>query len=105
MKILNEDYEVNELVWFINKETQEVYENLERFILELHQHGIIKHFENVAEMNEIPKPPDPDPQVLTMHMLSAGFIVWLATVTISCVVFMVEHLVKYVTTMRSLAEQ
>lgn len=95
MKIFDEDYEVNEKVWIVHKETQEIFKILEKFILEAHQHGIIRHFENLVELNEIPKPPDPDPKVLTMEILSAGFIVWLVTVIISCISFIGEHIVKF----------
>lgn len=63
-----------------------------KFIGELHQHGHIEHFKNVAKIRDPPKPEDPGPQVLTMYILSAGFIVWLASISTAFIAFAGEHL-------------
>lgn len=67
-------------------------ENFEKFILEAHQHGLLVHFFSKVynRFGSIKEAAQTEPEVLTMHMLSAGFYVWLATVGIACVVFIGE---------------
>lgn len=71
-----------------------IYESLSKFILQYYQHGLMAYLEskwfpgNYAEVDE------DEAQVLTIGMLSAGFIVWLVCVLISCVVFLIEIIVK-----------
>lgn len=72
-------------------------EILEKFLLEAHQHGIIESIRrkfyqfgpNFKE--EIVS----DPEKLSLYVLSAGFIVWLGTVGIACLIFLYEQIKFY----------
>lgn len=69
---------------------------LNDMILRLSQHGIIMHIEySIKDVVLKIKLKDPGPQILTMKKLSAGFIVWISTVSIACIVFLIEHIYKY----------
>lgn len=70
-------------------------EILEKFILESHQHRILKYLHSqVYCFNNIKEQLRSEPLVLSIYMLSAGFYVWLGSVGIACIVFIGE-LVKY----------
>jgi hypothetical protein len=88
MKIFKEDYLSQSSAIFVNNDNL-VYDQLNKFILEVHQHGILVYYESLHNAPKVPKEEDP-PQVLTMYMLSAGFIVWLVTVLIACLTFIGE---------------
>lgn len=70
-----------------------LYENLENFITRCHENGIISYFQQQDFEQITEKLEDPNPQVLTMPILSAGFLIWLAAVGSCCVVFVIELLV------------
>lgn len=64
------------------------------FILQYHQHGFIRFLERVAlSPKHDLKHKEEGPQVLNMEKLSAGFLVWVGSVIIACLVFILEHLV------------
>lgn len=65
-----------------------MYDSLSKFIHEANQHGFVVRFERLHSVFEIQW--EDEPQVLTMYMLSAGFYVWLGSVTIACIAFVVE---------------
>jgi hypothetical protein len=46
-------------------------------------------FENASNV------PKAKPKILTLHMFSAGFIVWLSAVLVACVVFSIHHVVAH----------
>lgn len=71
-----------------------VYKSLEKFILECHQHGIFEFIRR--KYRKIPKQVETEQKVLTMYMLSAGFYIWLGSALIACIVFIGEHVHKYV---------
>lgn len=75
-----------------------VQNSVNKFLLECHQYGIIVHFQNMRnyifiEPEEV-IPEKETAKVLTVYMLSAGFYVWLASIGIACVVFVLEHIYK-----------
>lgn len=77
-----------------------IYNRLNDFILKCYQHGFIKHFQ-VTNLPKSSLPLIEDPKkVLTMHMLSAGFALWLCCVAVACCVFFIEHTVRYFTRTR-----
>lgn len=92
MKIFKDDYMWVGSSWLVTPNSF-LCEELERFILELHQHGIIKHFHSLVSLPKVPEP-ESDPKKLTMYMLSAGFIVWISTVVVACLGFIGEHIVN-----------
>lgn len=68
-------------------------ESLSQFVLEYYQHGLLTY----SEMKWYPPPlgadPEDEAQVLTMFMLSTGFIIWLITVAVCVLVFFIEIIV------------
>lgn len=70
-----------------------LYEPLYKFILEYYQHGLFAYSESKWMPTSLGTYNDDGPQVLTLQMLSAGFVVWLACVVISAVVFLLEIIV------------
>jgi hypothetical protein len=78
-----------------------LFESLANFVLEMHQFGFIDHFVSLNMPSEIPKPEDPGPQILTMYMLSAGFIVWVVTFVVASISFIFEHIYKFITDKRA----
>lgn len=68
----------------------EVFDN---FILLSHEHGFIKLIKSQI-FNKIHEPQIADgPKVLDMYKLSAGFIIWLGSVLVACIVFIGEIIV------------
>lgn len=87
--ITEDSYETSFAPWYVNIYGV-IYESLSKFILECHQHGFTEYFErkrlsykNTLLKNEV--------KVLTLHILSAGFYVWLVSVVIACISFLGEH--------------
>lgn len=70
-----------------------LYEPMYKFILLFHQHGHM----TFAELKWMPIPNNADdedePQVLTINMLAAGFVVWLICVMISIITFVFEIII------------
>lgn len=73
-----------------------IFLSLEKFILESHQHGIIRSFESKYETMKRKFTPQDDPKVLTMYTLSAGLYIWLGSVAIACITFVTEHVVFHI---------
>lgn len=71
-----------------------IYEPLHKFIMDLHEFGIMKKLETSLGCEVSKKMHDPR-KVLTFYMLSAGFYLWLSTVLIAFVVFVGEHIVYW----------
>lgn len=71
-----------------------IHDVLNDFILQCHQHGFIEYF--ISRHFKLPKIDKRDTRkVLTMYMLSAGFYLWIISVVVACVVFVIEHIVRY----------
>jgi hypothetical protein len=94
MKIFKENHKMILLNWKVDPYCL-VHESLEKFVLEAHQHGHIQYHISKYTPLPSPKPPPPGPQVLTIYMLSAGFIVWLVTILAACLMFVFEHIYFY----------
>lgn len=103
LKTINEVYKIidkknNTLAptlqpWMVNMRRSFLYENLENFLVRCHENGMISYFQK-QEFEEIrEKLEDPDPQILTTQILSAGFLVWLGSVVVCIIVFLFEHVV------------
>lgn len=99
MRLLKDDFISLPNNWLVDFNNH-VFVPLEKFIQEAQQHGIIKHFENLMEHAQMPPDPEKEPNVLTMFMLSAGFLVWLVTVIFACVIFICEHIIYYISIKR-----
>lgn len=91
-RITDDDLGFRYSPWYVNAYSV-VYESIEKFILEAHQHGIIQFIESRYSSKK-QRPRESGTKVLTMYMLSAGFYVWLVSVAIACVVFICEHIVS-----------
>jgi hypothetical protein len=87
------------LSW-ISRKSSFFFETLNNFLLKAEEHGFTQYFIDSQFIDLHPKV-NPDPKILTNQMLSAGFIVWLASVAIACIVFVIEHIVAYKTRSRS----
>jgi hypothetical protein len=81
------------LSW-LAKRTSFFIESLNKFLLEAEQHGFTDYFYN--QNREVVEPSEPsEPKVLTMDILSAGFTVWIVSVSIASLVFISEHIVYF----------
>lgn len=81
-----------------------ITEVLNTFILQCHQHGIFQHLYLKYIDPPIVQPKDPK-KVLTMYMLSAGFYLWLISISVACIVFVIEHIVRYFSRTRHLIRE
>lgn len=83
--------------WYTTKNSV-VHNSLNKFLLESHQHGIITHMNKKirGKVQDMYVPEEKRAKVLTMSMLSASFYVWLASIGLACVVFVLEHIHKRV---------
>lgn len=99
MTVLNQDYDFSVENILIKPESY-LCSVLNDFIYQWYEHGFNKHHQKI----NLPSSPivdtNKDPKVLTMHMLSAGFYLWSATVLIACFVFIAEHVVSYFASFR-----
>lgn len=88
--VIPEDFRWSFLSWHVLQNSF-IYEPLEKFILNCHQHGIMAHLVDklIPSLSEERKE---GPKVLTTFMLSAGFYVWLTSVLIAIIVFILEHI-------------
>lgn len=88
-----EDYSECFLMNLPIKRSSVLFEPLQKFILVFHQHGHMAY----AESKWMPIPTgavdQDEPQVLTINMLAAGFVVWLICVLICIVVFLLEVII------------
>lgn len=93
MWVIPEVFRWNLFSWHIRRQSF-IYEPLHHFILRCHQNGLIHHL--IEEI--IPKLSDPkqsETQKLTIYTLSAGFYIWLYTVLIAIIVFLMEQGIFY----------
>lgn len=81
-----------------------VHKSLNKFLLECLQHGIINHFKTLYRDSRN-APARESAKVLTMYILSAGFYVWLTSIGVACVVFVLEHIHKRVIQLQESASQ
>lgn len=93
-KLLDDDYRTLYIGWKINTEKYFLFEPMEKFILESHQHGIIEYFVRKYQPQQIDLTEDPR-RVLTMDMLSAGWYLFLGGICVSSIAFLGEHIVRY----------
>lgn len=68
-----------------------LYDSVSKFIHEANEHGFVIHFDR--SYTELKKELTAEPSKLTLFMLSAGFQVWLGSVAIACIVFILEQIV------------
>lgn len=94
MRVFEENYITFPISWTTHTFSM-FYDSLEKFVLEAHQHGHLNYFVSKYTLPPLPKPEDLGPQVLTMDMLSAGFIVWIFTVILAIISFVFEHIFYY----------
>lgn len=89
MDVLEDDYAWLKNSWVLKKFSY-LYEPLSSFISQIYEHGIYDYIER-REIWHFEKPEDEDPRkVLTIEMLSAGFVIWLCCVLVSIIVFICE---------------
>lgn len=101
-KYLSENYKYmksirDEYTWGGNyisfKKFGYLYEAFEKFLLEIHQNGVFWALHDRVK-NDTAIPEFDDPRVvLTLDMLSAGFIIWILCIIICCIVFISELIV------------
>lgn len=87
--VIPEDFRWSFLSWHVLQNSF-IYEPLEKFILNCHQHGIMTHLIDKLIPSQS-KERKEGPKVLTTFMLSAGFYIWLTSVLIAFIVFILEH--------------
>lgn len=64
-----------------------------RKVIQLVESGLADYYVNRHRFKRMPED-DPCPQVLTLDQMSAGFIIWLASLAITLVCFVLEILLK-----------
>lgn len=94
-RITDNDFVSGLNTWYISINSV-VHKSLNKFLLESLQHGIVDHAKKEI-LHDRNVPAGGEAKVLTIHILSAGFYVWLASIGIACVVFVLEHIHKLVT--------
>lgn len=104
MTLLNDDYLLHSEYVMVKPESY-IYSVLNDFILQCHQYGFFNHFQTKESKPLVLEIKDTSRKVLTMHMLSAGFYLWLMSVLLACVVFLIEHVVRYVSRTRHLVDE
>lgn len=75
-------------------------EKLDKLLLECHQHGFLIEQQDLPSMKS-----SDEPQVLTMKMLEAGFVLWMCSICVACVAFICEHVVRYNSDRRKMARE
>lgn len=91
MKVLEDDDRFYyEQFWLLKHSF--LSEPLVKLIMECQQYGIVDYLIRKNIRDPLKARDDKDPKVLTMFMLSAGFIVWLGTVLVACIAFFGEIL-------------
>lgn len=81
-----------------------INELLNNFILQFQQHGFFQHLYQKHLHMPIVNLKDPR-KILTMYMLSSGFYLWLMSVAVACIVFVIEHIVRYFSRTRHLTSE
>jgi hypothetical protein len=82
------------LSWLIRRSDYLIH-SVNKFLMECEQHGLKEYFYN-NQFEAVSPPEKSRPKVLTMNVLSAGFIIWLASVLVACVIFIIELIVFYI---------
>jgi hypothetical protein len=82
------------LSW-LSKKSNFFINTLNKFLMEAEQHGFTQYFQDSKFKDLPPTSKNLKPKVLTMQMLSAGFIVWLGSVVVACFVFVIELLIAH----------
>lgn len=94
MTVVKDDYYFKSEYIMVNPESY-ISSILDDFILRFHQSGIFVYLNNKYKPDSlIFKTKDPR-KMLTIYMLSAGFYLWLISVLAACLVFVIEHAVRY----------
>lgn len=105
MRLLQDDYKV-QFDHILVSPGSFIFEPLNDFILSCHQHGFTNYFQRAIFNKKFGSVVyEASRKVLTMDMLSAGFLLWLCCVGISFLVFIIEHCVRYFTRTRKLPYQ
>lgn len=89
-RILDDDFKWYYASWFVTYYNV-LYEPLEMFIGRCREHGILEYMRKRHFPASLKFDNDHGPKVLTMQILSAGFVVWISCVAISIIVFILEH--------------
>lgn len=100
MTLINENIVMHSEVIMLKKGTY-IKDVLNTFILQCQQHGFFEHLYLKHIHFQVVDEKDPN-KVLTMYMLSAGFYLWLMSIAIACIVFVIEHVVRYFSRTRNL---
>lgn len=91
--LLKENYNSLPIGFYITPGSY-VTEVFDNFILLSHEHGFIQLIESKI-FNKTHEPHTEDgPKVLDLYKLSAGFIIWLGSVLVACIVFIGELIVN-----------
>lgn len=99
-RVLDDDYATIPLTFFMKTDSF-ISEFLDPFILKCHEHGLVKFIESEIFNKAISNHDEKPPQVLDMQKLSAGFIIWIGSVIIACIVFFCETLLAYYSSSQS----
>lgn len=76
------------------KQNSLLHESMCIFVLEYHQHGLMLYLEmRYYEERMSSDDCNDEPQVLTVEMMSAGFIIWLVCILICIIVFLSEIII------------
>lgn len=102
---LEEDINTVRLGWALSLNKYFLFEPMEKFILECHQHGLVIQVENQVRRKRAEKSTQKPKKVLTMHMLSAGWYIWLGGICVATVAFFSEHVVRYNSKKRRIARE
>lgn len=81
--------------WEVKIEKYFLYEQIDEFLLLIQQHGLLKHIENENKFMSKNEVEDPR-RVLTMHMLSAGWYLWLGGLCVAFIAFIGEHIPRFI---------
>lgn len=88
MSLLEDDYYVKQESMYVKPESF-MYEPVADFILKMHQYGLFQKIGRQSTYNNL-KLATSENVVLTLHLLSAGFILWLGSVLTAIMVFVIE---------------
>lgn len=101
-KMLDEDFVWTFSQYYLTRNSY-LHEILENFILELYQHGFM---ENMTESTQKLYFPEEEPTVLTLEILSAGFFIWLGSVAVAILAFILELISKiFVVTLKEIKKK
>lgn len=88
---LDDNFEWHLSSWIVSPFSH-VYKTVEEFVLRCHENGIIEHFIDIIFIDDTKIIPEDPRKPLTMHMLIAGFLVWISCVALVWLVFIGEHI-------------